>query len=731
MNHRNLLYIALVAAAACSGTASAQTLGVDDYCDVKTTAVPGVKEMRPLADGVSYACISDDGKAIEVFSYKTGKKTGTLFDINTVKGDIKIKDFEGYALSENEKKILLWNETKQIYRYSFWAQYYVYDIARGTLKRVSNGGAQRGAILSHDGRMVAFQRDNNIFISNLDYGTENQITKDGKVNEIIYGTPDWGYEEEFSVQNTMHFSGDDNTLVFMRFDESKVPVYSFDDYRSYCEEDPLGDPYPEAYSYKYSLAGYNNSVVSLLAYEVNDRTTKTMQLPMTESDYIPLVNFAGDGSTLMAAVVNRDQNDLKLYTVNTGSTLAKMIYEDKSQAWLSPGVYQMVDFGKDSFIIGSERSGYAHLYEYAYNGTLKRTITKGDFNITRYYGKDAKGNIYVQCTRRGPVNRNVARVDAKGNMTLLNDVDGFENASFSRGCNYYVRNYSNATTPNRYSVCSSDGKLVKTITDNKEYAAKYASAPKMELTQVPNATGEMMNAYIIRPTNFDPSKKYPLLTYQYNGPDSQEVQNRWKIDGVFYLASQGYVIACFDGRGTGYRSRQWANSVYRRLGQDETADQVAGAKFMASQPYIDSDRVACFGWSYGGYMTLMELTQEGNPFKAGIAMAPVTDWRFYDSIYTERYMLTPQQNESGYEEASALNRTKNLNSRLLIMSGTSDDNVHFYNTLKYTSKLNSEGKIFDMMALTGFEHSLRMCNARAMLFRKILDFLDTRLDVKR
>ncbi len=726
---KQLLRIIPIAAAALLPLgATAQTLTPEDYCDPKLTSVPGIKDMTPMADGVSYCAISDDGSAIEVFSYKTGKKTSTLFDINTVKGEVKIQDFDGFRLSENERKILLWNSTEKIYRYSFYAQYYVYDIARGTLKKVSEGGKQRGAILSHDGRMVAYQRDNNIFISNLDYDTDRAITTDGKRNEIIYGTPDWGYEEEFGVQNTMHFSADDNTLVFMRFDEKDVPVYSFDDYKDYCDEDPLSDPYPESYEYKYSLPGYQNSVVSLLSYEINNRVTKTMDLPVGEKDYIPSVDFAGDGKTVMAMVLNRDQNKLQLFAVNPASTVAKLIYTDTSEAWLSPSAYQMLDYGKTTFLIGSERSGFRHLYEYDYNGTLKRQVTKGDFNVTNLYGRDPKGTVYVQTTQRGPQNRNVAKVDARGNITMLNPEDGTENAWFSKTFEYYVRNYSNVSTPNRYTLHATSGnRKIADINLNAEYAAKYARLPKAEFLTVKNADGLEMNAYMIKPADFDPSKKYPLVMWQYNGPDSQEVLNRWKLDGLYYIVSQGYVVACVDGRGTGNRTRGWANAVYRELGKYETQDQLAAARHFASLPFIDADRMACFGWSYGGYMTLMELSDPANPFKAGISMAPVTDWRFYDSIYTERYMLTPQQNEGGYETASALNRTKDMKRHLLIMSGTSDDNVHYYNTLKYTSKLNAEGTLFDMMSFTGFEHSLRMCNARTMLYRKVVDFLKLRL----
>lgn len=705
----------------------AAPLTIDDYCDVEISAPAGVKEMIPMADGESYSCISDDGNSIEVFSYKTGKKTSTIFSISAVKGDLKISEFDGYRISDNGKVILLWNDSEKIYRHTFRAEYYVYDVMRQTLKRVSSGGAQQGAVLSHDGRSVAYQRDNNIYISNLDYGTDNPVTTDGQRNKIINGTPDWGYEEEFGIINTIRWSADDNTLAYIRFDESNVPAYSFDNYRSFCDSDPLGDPYPEAYTYKYPLAGYPNSIVSVHAYDLNSKSTKKMDLPIGETDYVPSMEFDGRGENLMVMVLNREQNHLDLYRVNPGSTVARRVLSQTSKAWLSPQAYQMVDYEKDTFVIGSEESGYRHIYLYDYNGNLQRQLTKGDFNVTEYYGHDAKrGLYYVQTTSLGAVNRNVAAVDGKS-LRLLHNVEGTESAWFSRNFDYYLRSYSNTLTPPVYEIYTSGGKKILTVEDNAEYARKYAGAPKMELTKVKNAIGEEMNGYIIFPADFDASRKYPLMMYQYNGPDSQIVLNKWQMDGGYYIASQGYIVAAVDGRGTGNRSREWANAVYCNLGEFETADQLAGAKEIAALPYVDAERMACFGWSYGGYMTLMELTAPGNPFKCGVSMAPVTDWRWYDSIYTERYMRTPQQNSSGYDRASAMNRTESLKGRLLIMSGTSDDNVHYYNTLKFSSKLNYEGKIFDMMSFTGFEHSLRMCNARARLYAKVADFLNTNL----
>lgn len=728
MKHPRKLKISLLVAmlSACTA-ASAQALSADDYCNIKKATPARIKEMNPLAGGQEYAAISDDGKSIETFSYKTGRKTGTLFSIDAVKGDLKIDRFDGYTLSANGRAMLLWNNVEKLYRRSFYADFYVYDIMRGTLKRVSDKGHLRGATMSHDGRMVAYTLDNNIYIANLDYGTTVAVTKDGEKNKVIYGVPDWGYEEEFGIDNTMRWSPDDNTLAFIRFDESNVPTYSFDLYSNYCEPMPEYEFYPGSFDYKYPLAGYNNSVVQVQCYNVDNRTVKTMELGLDEKDYVPGMEFGGAPDRLMVMVLNRDQNHLILYNVNPGSTIARPVYEDRSEAWLSPAAYQMTDFRPDAFVIGSERSGYRHLYEYSYTGNLQRTVTSGDYNVTALYGYDSRTKAYyLQCTKNGPLNRNVARADARG-LTLLNPGEGTESARFSTTMDYWVRTYSNAATPPQYTLCDAKGKKLAELEMNREYAARYASVPKKEFLKVRNAAGEEMNAFIIKPSGFDASKKYPLLMQQYNGPDSQEVLNVWKLDGLFWLAQEGYVVATVDGRGTGNRSRQWANAVYRHLGEYETEDQLAGARYFASLPYVDADRTACFGWSYGGYMTLMELTAKDSPFKCGVSMAPVTDWRYYDAIYTERYMLTPQQNEAGYEKASTLNRTGNLNARLLIMSGTADDNVHFYNTLRFTSKLTQEEKLFDMMAYTGFEHSLRMCNARTMLYRKIKDFLDMNL----
>lgn len=724
----NKLTLLLTSVSMCAASYAAAPLSVEDFCDPKVAAPVALKDMTPLADGISYAAVSDDGNAIEAFSYKTGKKTGELFSIAGVKGELKISDFEGYQISDNGRKILLWNNSKKIYRYSFTADYYVYDTMRSTLARVSENGPQRAATMSHDGRLVAYVRDNNVFVSNIDYKTDIAVTKDGEVNKIINGIPDWSYEEEFGILNTMCWSADDSILAFMRFDESHVPVYSFDNYRGYCDPDPLGDLYPQSYSYKYPLAGVPNSKVSVHAYNVDNRVVKKMDLPISDSDYVPSMCFNGVGDRLMVMILNHDQNQLRLFNVNPASTVGKQILTESSDAWLSPTTYQMLDYGKADFVIGSERDGHRHLYIYDYSGTLKRQLTKGDFNVTAYYGRDSRiGTHYMQTTSLGAINRNIAAVDAKGVLRLLNKEEGTASARFSKNFDYYMLTYSSATQAPQYRLYNSKGTKLADVELNQTYMEKYADAPKMEFLKVKNDEGMEMNAFIIKPSGFSESKKYPLLMYQYNGPESQEVLNKWKMEGIFYIASQGYVVACVDGRGTGNRDTAWSRCVYKNLGDLETKDQLAGARYFSSLPYVDSSRTACFGWSYGGYMTLMELGNKASQFKAGVSMAGVTDWRFYDAIYTERFMLTPGQNQSGYNRSSALNYTPNVKGRLLLMSGTSDDNVHFYNTLKYASKFNSEGGIFDMMAYAGFEHSLRMCNARVQLFRKIVDFLNTNL----
>lgn len=708
--------------------ASGAPLGVDDYCDVKISAPATIKEMRAMSDGESFSAISDDGLSIETFSYRSGEKTGTLFSTKGIKGDVKIESFDGYEISANGKKILLWTDQHKIYRNSFTAFYYVYDILRSTLTPVSTLGPQRDATISHDGRMVAYMRGNNVFISNIDYKSDKPVTEDGKPDEIIYGSPDWAYEEEFGMVNSFRWNGDDSVLAFMRFDEGEVPLYHFDEYGYYESSNPLGKMYPEAYSYKYPLAGFPNSKVSVKAYNVDNGTVKTMDLPIGEEDYVPSLEFDGEGKNLMVMVLNRDQNELRLYKVNTGSTVSHLVMSERSDTWLAPGAYQMVKYFDRTFVIGSDRSGYRHLYEYDYNGNLLKAISKGEWNVTAYYGSDLKtGEHYVQTTQLGAINRNVACIGKNGVSRMLNPVPGTESGSFSKTFAYWIRKYSTATIPPQFTICNAKGKMIKELEMNREYADKYANAPKMEFLKVPNVQGKEMDACVIKPDGFDPSMSYPLMMYQYNGPGSQTVLNAWKLDGLYYIASRGYVVACVDGRGSGNREREWTTCVYRRLGDLEVEDQLAGARYFSELPYIDSSNTSCFGWSFGGYMTLMEMSAPETQFKAGVAMAAVTDWRFYDSIYTERYMSTPQQNSKGYDAASALLRSQDLKGRLLIMSGTSDDNVHFYNTLRYTSKLNEEGMVFDMMALSGFEHSLRMTNARARLYVKIVDFLNTHL----
>lgn len=702
-------------------------LNIDDYCDIKLSTPISIKAITPLGDGESFAAVSDDGKSIETFSYKTGKKTGTLFSVSGVKGELKIDDFDGFKISDNGKKILLWNDVEKIYRYSFRAEYYVYDTFRSTLQRVSDKGKQRGATISHDGRFVAYERDNNIWISNLDYKTDIAITEDGAKGKIINGIPDWSYEEEFDMLTAMRWNGDDTVLAFIKFNESEVPQYSFDQYKGYCDTDPLGDLYPEVYSYKYMLPGFKNSEVGVYAYNLDNRTTKKMDLPMSADDYIPSIEFSGTGDRLMVMILNRNQNSLKLCNVNPASTVAKVILTEESSAWISPDSYLSVYYAKDNFVFCSDKSGYKHLYQYDYNGTLKRTLTKGDFNVTKYYGCDSKGIHYLQATILSPICRSVVSVDLKGNLKNLTGNKGTSSAAFSKNMNYFVKTFSSADTPTQYTLCASSGAQLAELEMNRSYAEKFKNAPQMEFLEVKNDAGESMDAYIIKPINFDASKKYPLLMYQYNGPESQEVLDRWRMEGIFYLAAQGFVVACVDGRGTGNRTSEWAKCVYMKLGDLETKDQIAGMKYFASLPYIDENRVGCFGWSYGGYMTLMEAGAKNSILKAGVAMAPVADWRFYDGIYTERFMRTPATNAAGYENSSALNYTGNVNSRLLVISGSDDDNVHLYNTLKYTSKLSSEGKVCDMMVYAGFEHSLRMCNARVQLFRKINSFLKENL----
>lgn len=689
--------------------------------------------MTMLPDGTTYASLSADGKRIEQTDLATGKVTATLFDVDNTREE-KLSYIDGFIINADGSRIIVSTATQSIYRRSTTARHYVYETRSRLLRPLSaDHDRQRAPIFSPDGLQVAFvASDNNIYLKKLTYWTEVAVTTDGKVNEVINGVPDWVYEEEFTTSSSMTWSPDSRTLCFLRYDESSVPVYSLPLYGGQCGGDPARELYPGSMDYKYPVAGKPNSVVTVHSYDVDNRKLKQVELPSGRGiEYIPRIAFAHSDDRLMITTLNRAQTRMEIYLANPRSTVAKSIMVEEGKAWLNPATYESVTWLDDSFIVLSGRTGYDHLYRYSYAGSLIGAITRGDFDVTDYYGYDAaRGIHYCQSAATGAINRVVSRVDAKGVMTNLTPAEGTATARFTPGMQSYVLTYSNATTPPVTTVVSArNGKTLATLADNTKgaYASRWAGKPMREFFTFTTPEGVELNGYMIKPKGFDPSRRYPVVMYQYSGPGSQQVLNLWSINWATYYAEQGYIVACVDGRGTGGRGRAFMDAVYKRLGHFETIDQIAAARYIASLPFVDGSRIGMHGWSYGGYETLMAVTADDSPYAAAVAVAPVTDWRFYDTIYAERYMLTPQENETGYEQSAPLFRTDRVKAPLLVMWGTADDNVHPANSIEFIARMESEGNYCDLLLFPNMDHSINGCGSRALVFARMLDYFNTQM----
>lgn len=714
---------------------SAATITADP--DMIPYVYPGNAPERPevprfMPGGQQFVRIADDGRRIVTVDVASGNESGEIFNIANTRETV-LDTIEGFTLSPDGKKILVWNGKEMIYRRSFRAKYYVYDCHSRILRPLSDASAtQRAPIFSPDSRMVAFGTDdNNIRIRKIDYNTEVAVTTDGAVNKVINGVPDWTYEEEFTTTCSMVWAPDNLTLCYIRYDEEDVPSFSMTIYDDACRPKPEYALYPGEFVYKYPVAGMTNSKVSLHSYDVETRKIKRIDLPADRAEYIPRLEYGGAPDRLMAVALNRDQNRMEIFTVNPRAAVAKsLLVEENKNGWIEPISYQDLKFLDDCFILPSGRSGYTHLYRYGYSGAMQQQLTKGNFDVTALYGYvTATGVCYYQSTAAGPVNRVVSRVDAKGKVTDLSPAEGWADAWFSNDASAAMLSHSSVARPPLYTLVNPlSGKTLRTLEDNADMASRYASVPRREFFTVPaDSAGPSLNGYVVRPAGFDASRRYPVVMYQYSGPGSQEVVNKWSVDWETYFAMKGFMVVCVDGRGTGGRGAEFRQAVYRNLGHYETIDQIRAARYAASMPGADGSRMGMFGWSYGGYETLMAISDEASPFKAAVAVAPVTDWRYYDTVYAERYMLPPSRNPQGYVDSAPVNRVENVGCRLLIMHGTSDDNVHLSNTMQYASALIAGGKFCDMFLFPGMNHSINGCDTRRLLYSRMLDYFRNNL----
>ena len=691
-----------------------------------------IAAVNPLADGETYTQISADGKQIVQYSFKTGKQVAVLFDAAKAHG-AKVNKVEGYVMSPKGNRMLIQTQTKSIYRRSFTAVYYIFHIANNRLEPLSDGGPQQTPVWSPDGEQVAFVRDNNIHLVKLLYNNaESQVTKDGKFNEVINGIPDWVNEEEFSFNSSMVFTADSKQIVWVRYDESQVKEYAMPMF--HLDEESKG---AYTYAYKYPKAGDDNSKVSVLSYDIKSHQTRAMQLPIDADGYIPRIKATSDASKILIFTLNRHQDCLRIYAANPLSTNCQLIIEDKVEKYINENVFANLLITDKHIVLTSERDGYNHLYLYTLNGQLVRSVKDAQSVVTDVYGYDElTGDVYFAALNNGPANQKVYVNHKNGKTDCLTPKEGWNSAIFSADFNNFIWQWSDMNNPTVYSLCNNQGKTLTTLVDNQLLKEKYNSYDMgvKELLTFNTSEGIKLWGYMVKPKNFDPQKKYPVVMYQYGGPGSQQVKNAWSIgmsgQGAIleqYLCQQGYICVCVDNRGTGGRGAEFEKCTYLRLGELEARDQVETALWLGQQSYVDKDRIAIWGWSYGGWNTLMSMSEGRRVFCCGVAIAPPTCWRFYDTIYTERFMRTPKENASGYDEVCPIARASQLSGALLLVHGLADDNVHYQNSAVYMDALVQADKDFRQLVYTNRNHSIFGGNTRNHLFRQCVNFFNENL----
>ena len=694
----------------------------------KTFTPKYITGVDPIKGTDRYASISNDGRQIIEYAFKTGNQTRVLFDIANTHGE-SIKQLDGYTLSPDGKRMLIQTNTHKIYRRSFTADYYIYTIQSRKLEKLSTGGPQQIPTWSPDGNQIAFVRDNNIFLVKLLYdNAESQITKDGKFNEIINGVPDWVYEEEFSTNRSLCFTADSRMLCWIKYDERKVKEYSLQLFMGSHPTMKANEVYPGTYTYKYPKAGEDNSIVSVWSYEIQTHKTNRLQVPLEGDGYIPRIKSTNDANRIIVFTMNRHQDVLNLYAVNPRTTLSQLLIKEQGDKYVKEEAMEGITIGQNSILLPSDRDGYMHLYLYNMNGSLIRKIGEGNYDITSIYGYDeTTGDVYYQAAGINPHDRQIFVSHKNGKTERLTDTNGWNKAIFSGDYKYFLNTWSNYNTPYVFTIRDNKGKVLSTPIDNKELKEKVKTYGfnGRETFSFTTSEGVKLDGWMVKPKDFDTNKKYPVILFQYSGPGSQQVIDAWNAGSMgnggafdYYLAQQGFIVVCVDGRGTGGRGAAFEKCTYLRIGELESRDQVETALWLGKQSYIDKERIGIWGWSFGGFNTLMSMS-EGRPvFKAGVAVAPPTNWRYYDTIYTERYMRTPKENGSGYA-TNPIQRANALHGALLICHGMADDNVQPQNTMEYTEALIQADKDFKENIYTNRNHGIYGGNTRIHLLRQI------------
>lgn len=683
-----------------------------------------MESFHSMQNGDYYTVLKSNsyGTFVEKYDYRTLEKVETIVHGKDLQ---PFKYFESYAFDRSETKLIIGVDLQRIYRHSKKGKYYLYDLQSKNLELIADQDIQIPTF-SPDGQKIAYVQNNNLFVKFLEDGNTVQITDDGKVNEIINGITDWVYEEEFSFVRAYEWNENSDMISFFRFDEREVPEFSMDIYGESL--------YPSQHVFKYPKAGEKNSEVSLHIYALNSGASKEIELGDLKQHYLPRMQWTPEAYTLVVTTLNRHQNNLNLVRVEADKGEVGLLLNEKDAAYVE--VNDDLTFLDDmSFIWPSEKDGHNHLYHYDKKGELLRQITDGSWEVTKYYGFHPKSKrIFYQSTEEGSINRAVYSIGLNGKKkTKLSKSVGNNAASFSNSLNYFVNTYSSANTPNAYTLVDArTGEELREIQNNHSLSEKLQayglSQKEFSTLETPNGA---FNMYMVKPNDFDPEKQYPVLMYQYSGPGSQSVSNSWGNTRDYwhqYLAQNGILVVCVDGRGTGYRGRDFKKMTYKELGKYEIEDQIAAAQELGKLPYVDQDRIGIWGWSFGGYMSSLGITKGAEVFKMAIAVAPVTSWRFYDSVYTERYMQTPQENPGGYDDNSPINFANLLQGEYLLIHGTGDDNVHVQNAMRMANALIDAGKDFDYFVYPDRAHGIyKGRQTRLHLYRKMTNFINEHL----
>lgn len=710
---------------------SQKRIELNDVVGKRLFVQKSISGLRSMKDGLNYTT-EENGTKIVKYSYKTGNKVEELFDLSKIENP-GFKEFSEYTFSDDETKILFTTNRRQLYRHSFTAEYFVWNRTTKEMTPLSKNGVQQLATFSPDGERVAFVRGNNLFIKSLKFGTENQITKDGKQNEIINGAPDWVYEEEFGFNKAFEWSPDSKFLAFIKFNETEVPMFNIPMYQGQAPQLKENSLYPGSYSYKYPKPGEKNSVVSVLVYDLKSKSAVTAETGTDTEQYIPRIKWTADASDLAIMKLNRLQNQVDIVLCNPFTGDTRSFFSEKNKRYISEDFFDSFIFLPDNkyIVLNSERNGYSHLYLYDRQGFQVKQLTNGNFDVTAFYGFDTvKKVFYYQAAKESPLRREVYFVSLDGKKSgKLSTQTGTNQADFSSGFQYFINTFTNVETPNLVTLHDQTGKLLRTLEDNSalKNQLKEYNLSKKEFFTFKTSEGIELNGWMLKPANFDQAKKYPVLMTQYSGPNSQSVIDRWGVSWDDYLAQEGFVVACVDPRGTGARGEEFRKMTYQQLGKYESDDQVEAAKYLGTLPFVDKKRIGIWGWSYGGFMAALCMEKGADVFKTGISVAPVTNWRFYDSVYTERYMRTPKENPDGYDDNSPLSHAEKIKGNYLLIHGSADDNVHLQNTMEFAERMVQAGVQFDMAVYTNRNHGIRGGNTTMHLYTKMTNYLKEKL----